>query len=270
MTISIGRALESHSRPGLILTLASEWAKFRALRSTRIIVLVAFTLTIGITLLVCVLGGAGLSEAQARGKYNVIFFSSFSGTAAMATLGAHFVAVEYTRGMIAATLTATPVRWRVLAAKLLIISGFTLVFATAVSFVNFFMSQALLAASGVASLRITDDGMLRAVSVFIGLSAMTYALLGAAVAVFTRNAGGAVVLTFLFSIIPVVMAPLLGRWWGELVPRYVPGAVVESLAGVAEPGSPGYLPTPAAALVLFLWLVVFISAAFVQFARRDT
>src|SRR5262249_54024583 len=153
-----------------------------------------------ITLLVCLLGGAGLSDAQTKGKYNVIFFSSFFGTAAMATLGAHFVSVEYARGMIAATLTATPARWRVLTAKLIIIGGFLLIFGTAVSFVNFFMSQALLAASGVHALRITDEGMLRAVGVFIGFSAMTYALLGAAVAVFTRNAGGAVVLTFLLSV----------------------------------------------------------------------
>ena len=118
--------------------------------------------------------------------------------------------------------------------------------------------------------RITDEGMLRAVLVYIGLSAMTYASLGAAIAVFTRNAGFAVVLSFLLSIIPVITAPLLGRRWGDRVPRFVPGAVVESLAGVAEPGSPGYLPTPAAALVLFCWLAVFIAAAFVGFTRHDS
>jgi ABC-2 type transport system permease protein len=255
---------------GLVRTLASEWQKFRALRPIRIIVLVAVALTIGITLLVCLFGGAGLSDAQTKGKYNVIFFSSFFGTAAMATLGAHFVAVEYSRGMIAATLAATPARWRVLAAKLLLIGGFTLVFGTAVSFVNFFTSQTLLAASGVRPLRITDEGMFRAVGVFIGLSAMTRALLAASIAVFTRNAGGAVVLSLLIDVMPVVSAPLLGTWWRDRVPRFVPGAVVESLAGVAEPGSPGYLPTSAAALVLSLWLAVFISAAFVAFGRRDT
>jgi ABC-2 type transport system permease protein len=260
----------SRPLPGLVLTLVSEWAKFRALRPTRIIVLVAVALTIGITLLVCLLGGAGLSDAQTKGKYNVIFFSSFFGTAAMATVGAYFVSVEYARGMIAATLTATPARWRVLAAKLIIIGGFTLIFGTVVSFVNFFMSQALMAASGIQALRITDEGMFRAVGVFIGVSAMTRALLAAAVAVYTRNAGGAVVLSLLIDVIPVVMSPLLGRWWGDRVPRFVPGAVIESLAGVAEPGSPGYLPTPAAAFVLFAWLAAFLSAAFVAFARRDS
>jgi hypothetical protein len=270
MTASNRRATAGHPLHGLVLTLASEWDKFRALRPTRITVLVALALTIGITLLVCLLGGAGLSDAQTKGKYNVIFFSSFFGTAALATLGALFVSVEYARDMIAATLTATPARWRVLAAKLIIIGAFTLIFGTAVSFVNFFMSQAVLAASGVQALRITDDGMLRAVGVFIGLAAMTRALMAAAIAVFTRNAAGAVVLSLLIDIIPVVMAPQLGRWWGDRVPRYVPGAVVESLAGVAERGSPGYLPTPVAAFVLFAWLAVFIVAAFVAFARRDS
>jgi ABC-2 type transport system permease protein len=112
--------------------------------------------------------------------------------------------------------------------------------------------------------------MFRAVSVFIGLAALTRALLAATTAVFTRNAGGAVVLSLLIDVIPVVMSPLLGTWWGNRVPRFVPGAVVESLAGAAAPGSPGYLPTHAAVLVLLLWLAVFMSSAFVAFARRDT
>jgi ABC-2 type transport system permease protein len=270
MTPATAQIVASRPRPGLLLTVAAEWAKLSALRSTRLIVLIAAALTVGITLLVSVFGGAGLAQAQTDSRYSVIFFSSFFGTWAMAALGAHVVSIEYASGMIVTTLTATPARWRVLTAKMVIVGIFAVTFGTVVSFVNFFVSQAIVAASGGQSLRITDDGMLRAVGLFIGISALTQSLLAAAVAVFTRSAFGAVVLTLLTGALPVLVAPLLGEWWGNRVPRFVPGAAVESVAGVATPGSAGYLPLPAAVLVLLLWLGVFIVAAFVAFARRDS
>ena len=47
------------------------------------------------------------------------------------------------------------------------------------------------------------------------------------------------------------------------------GAAAESLAGLAVPGTAGYLPALPAAVVVIVWSAVFTAVAMVVFTHRD-
>ncbi|WP_445396072.1 ABC transporter permease [Streptomyces sp. LE64] len=98
--------------------LASEWTKIKSVRSTM--------WTLGVFLVLVV--GIGLLVAQQTGRTDYVdtpytvpaFFGLLLGQICLITLGVLVISSEYGTGMIRTTLTASPARWRVLAAKLII------------------------------------------------------------------------------------------------------------------------------------------------------
>ncbi|MFL1428007.1 MULTISPECIES: hypothetical protein [unclassified Nocardiopsis] len=258
-----------NAAPGFGSVLRSEWRKFLATPANRVMLVLVFVLTIGITVLTVVFGdSAALAREQAEGEYAVIFFAGGFGTLAFAALAGNTVASEF-RGPAVYTLTATPRRWRPLLAKLVIVTVLALVVGVAVAQVNFHVSQAALGAAGESALSLGAPGMLRATLVYIPVGMAVQAVLTACAAAVLRSGAGAFVTVVLLNMLPVFTAPLLGEWWMESVPRYTYGAAVESVAGIAIPGTEGYTPTVVAVLVLGVWLAVFAAAAVTVFERRD-
>ncbi|MFC4565301.1 hypothetical protein ACFO4E_25890 [Nocardiopsis mangrovi] len=256
--------------PGFGAALRSEWRKFRALPSNRAILAATAAMTVGITVLMCVFGDtAALAREQAEGEYSVAFFGSYFGIWGFSALAANVVAAEYRCGMISHTLAATPRRWRVLAAKLVIIAVLAFATGVAISFAGFGITQGVLASAGERALDLGAPGMLRAVLLFVPVSMLAQSVLTACTAVLVRSAPAAVVLVIALGTLPVVLARFLDPWWGDTVPRYMAGAAAESVAGLAVPGTPGYLPTLPAVLVIAVWLAVFTAVALTRFARRD-
>lgn len=256
--------------PGAAAALASEWRKLWALPANRGILAAAFGLSVGITLLMVVFGDtAAIGREQDESRYSVVFFGSTLAVWVFCALAANTVASEYRSGAIALTLTATPRRWRVLAAKLVIVATLALLGGLAISFANFAITQVVLMASGGPSINLSDPGALRAVLSYIPVSALSQSLLAACAAVVLRSAPAAVVFTALLGTLPIVGAQFMGSWWGDNVPRYMTGAAAESLAGLAVPGTPGYLPVLPAALVIVVWSAVFTIVAMAVFSRRD-
>ena len=131
------------------------------------------------------------------------------------------------------------------------------------------VTQGMLALQGYESLDLTDPGLIRAVVVLVGASMAVQGLIGAAFAVLTRSAVAAVVITGLISLVPVGIATFMGEWYSEHVPRWLPGAAVESLAGVAAPESYGYLPLPVAATAVVAWLTILLGVAALRLPRMD-
>lgn len=255
--------------PGFGSVLKSEWRKFLATPANRTMLVLAFVLTVGVTVLTMGFGdSAALAREQAEGEYAVIFFAGGFGTLTFAALAGNTVASEF-RGPAVYTLTATPRRWRPLLAELVILAVLALVVGVAVAQVNFHVSQAALAVAGEPTLSLGAAGMVRATLVYIPVGMAVQAVLTACAAAVLRSAAGAFVLVFLVNALPVFAAPFLGEWWMETVPRFTYGAAVESLAGIAVPGSEGYLPTAVAVLVVGAWLAVFIAVAVTVFERRD-
>jgi ABC-2 type transport system permease protein len=143
------------------------------------------------------------------------------------------------------------------------------VFCELLSFVSFFLGQAVLAGGGAPSASLGSPGALRAVvmtGVFIALTALMALGFGLVV----RNSAGAIAAfaAFVF-VLPIVMN---GISKADL--RYVPTNILEtSIMGTVSPtqASPGSRPlSPATGLLLMVvYAAVVLAAGAVLFVRRD-
>lgn len=263
----------TQEQPGFGAALASELIKVRNNRSLWVLLLVTLLLCVGITALVAGFGGAeSMFERQSDGaagsRFEVMYFGSYLGVWAYAFFAAQFVAAEFSSGLITYTLTATPRRSRVLLAKLAIVVGIGLVAGVAISMINFIITQGVVMAAGYPGLALADDGLLRVLLVFLPVQMAFWAGAAMLAAAAVRTAAPTVIVLFVGSMLPVVSAGLLPPAFGETIPRWMPGAVIESLSGLAVPGTAGYLPLPAATIAILVWSAAFVAVGLAAF-RRD-
>ncbi len=247
---------------------ASEWRKLWALRSTPVVLAIVVALTLGISTVIVVFGGVNAAQAQQDGTYAVIFFGSSLGVWAFCVLAAGLVTVEFD-GAADHTFVATPRRSRVLAAKLVIVAGLGLVIGPVISVATVAVTQASLALGGFPTLRLDDPALWRAVLLFVGVSMAVQGVLAGLVAVVVRNAFGAMALVLALSAVPPALAESVGPTYAELVPRWIPGAAVESIVGLAQPGSAGHLPLLVALFAVAAWIALFGAVSFRRLDRAD-
>ena len=272
-----GTAVSTNTSTSFVSTLAAEWSKLFSLRSTYITLLVTLILAIGLSGLITLIIGSSINEwdPMARAAYDPIMMSFFGlifSTILLCLIGVTFVASEYGTGMIRLTLTATPRRGRVLLAKVLIITGLTLVVGVISSTGAFLIGQAILSSFDLATTTLADPDALRTVLGY-GLLAPMYPLLGASLAVLFRSTAAAIstVLAIIFT--PAIFGALLPSWWQENVLRYLPDRLADSVAighlGSSGFGGVSYLEATSAAVVIAIWLAVFLGAATITLLRRD-
>jgi ABC-2 type transport system permease protein len=266
------RSRPSHQRvPGFGATVASEWAKLWSVRSTYVMFSLMVLLTVGISSVMAFFGSAGdLAREQEDGIYNVIFFGSTLGVWVFMYLAANFVAVEFTGKVAEYSFVATPRRGRLLAAKMLIIAGIGLVSGLLISLANVALTQSALAAGGFRTLDLADPGLWHSMLVFVALSMCVQGVLGGLVAVLVRNAFGALAIVALgINALPITLAQFLGETYRTTVPRFMPGAAVESAAGLSTPSSDGYLPLGVALIVIAIWIIAAAAVAYRKLVRSD-
>ncbi len=106
---------------------ASEWVKFRTLRSTVWTLVVTVLLMVGIA----VLAAWGMTEGGAGGDSTVGAFATTAGVnvaqLSVAVLGVLIITGEYTTGMVRSTFAAVPHRLPALAAKAIVLVATVLV-----------------------------------------------------------------------------------------------------------------------------------------------
>lgn len=256
--------------PGFGAVLRSEWAKIWSVRSNYILFGVLLLLTIGLSAVMAFFGSSGdLSAAQDEGDYNVIFFSATLGVWIYTFIAATIVATEYSNKTGQYTFVATPRRSRVLGAKMLIIGGLGLGIGLVVALSNVALTQTALSAAGFATLDLGDPAFWRAILTYVPLSMFVQAMLGGLFALLTRNAFGALAVVILINAIPVTLAQFLGEAYRTTVPRVMPGAAVESVAGLSPPDSDGYLPLALALVVVAAWVGVVWLIAGRRMLRSD-
>lgn len=260
--------IQTDLAPGFIDTLHSEWLKMRSLRLYPVVLAAIVIVSVAVGAFMSVIGGHNIAEAQAESEYSVIFYSSALTTWAFAGIAANYVGIEFT-GVGQATFTATASRSRVLAAKFVLIAVAGAVVGTVSSVMTAAVTQGVLASRGFESLDLTDPRLIRAVLILVAASMAVQGLIAAGFAVLSRSAVWGLVVAGLLSLLPVSFAPLLGTWYSEHIPRWLPGAAVESLAGVAAPEGYGYLPTPLALMAVAAWLVVVLGAAILRLRSLD-
>ena len=261
-------------RPGFSSVLASEWVKLRTLRSTYIQIGLALALAIVMTALVSVAIGSAFKDLSESDQADfdpavVTLIGASIGQIALIVFGVTMVSSEYTSGMIRQTLTTTPGRLEVLAAKAIMILTVTLVVGMVVVFGSFLVGQVLLATyEGVPTASLSGETLRAVVAGWLTLP--LFPLIGAALGVLLRSTATAITSVLSIFFVPGILAVLLPDVVQRNVMRFLPdNASAQLLQTSADTDSPLYLDiAPAAALVIG-WLLAFGAAAALSITRRD-
>lgn len=259
--------------PGFGATVRAELIKVRHSPSLWVLLLVTLAIAVGLTAVVTGAGGAeALYERQSDGggsTYEVLFFGASLAVWAYAFFGATVSAGDFGSGLITYSFLATPDRARVLLAKLVVVSGIGAVAGLAISAVNFVITQGMLRLGGYPALSLSDPGLVQVMLVFIPVQMVVWGSFAMLFGVVLRKPAAAAIILFLGSLLPVITAQYLPTVWGETVPRWMPGALIESLSGLSTPGSEGYLPLAPAIAATLVWIAAFVALGVVVIRRRD-
>jgi ABC-2 type transport system permease protein len=244
----------------------SEWIKFRTLRSSWVILgagilaMLVFAAIVGLQVrhLKPDLQAANISPSGTLQGYYLVQLL-------IGALGVIFVSGEYGTGMIRSTMTAVPKRIPVLWAKLVVFFAIVAITMTAVSFVAFFIGQAVISTARPA-FSLASPGALRVV-VGTGVYLTLLGTIGAGMGWIVRNTAGALVsFVALALVLPVLFSDALGHW-GKHVAEFFPTS-----AGAAFSNSVPELPSlsPWVGLaVMAAWAVLSIVAGYWLLSRRD-
>ncbi|MFB6436754.1 ABC transporter permease subunit [Streptomyces sp. NPDC056411] len=182
--------------------LLSEWTKIRSVRSTVWTLGVMAVLALGVGALVA----AGVSDNESIGQVSPLFFGFFGmllGVLCVLPLGVLVTSSEYGTGMIRTTLTASPARGRVLAAKAIVFFALTFVVTTVVTALVAFMDTAVL--GDLSDAEITAGQWLKS-TVGIGLYVAFLGLLALAVGSLIRHSAGAITIMIGLVLLPFVLS----------------------------------------------------------------
>jgi ABC-2 type transport system permease protein len=250
-------------------TLAAEWAKLASLRSTYLILGLGLVLSIGTTALVTL--ALGSTQEDWSADFSPVTTSMVGNIWALivsAVFGVLVMSREYSGGLIRLTLSATPRRGRVLAAKLILVSGITLLFGLLTTVGMFLVGQAILGAYGMPT---TDLGNADARQMVLGLGAVMpfFPIVGLALAVIFRSTAGAITAVLGLLWLPEIFGNFLPAWWQEHILSLLPSNAMDSftLAHI-EPSATDVDPL-VGAVITGVWIVAAVGAAYLTLLRRD-
>jgi ABC-2 type transport system permease protein len=244
--------------------LASEWTKFRSVRSTYWSLLVAIVTPVAFSAVVA------FAFANSRGhgpppdpllpevitlEYAVI---------AVSVMGVLAFTAEYSTGLIRVTFTAAPRRRAVLAAKAAVLAAVTLAAGELVAFASFGLVQAVLAGhrEGVS---LGHPGVPGAV-LSAGLLLCVCALLGLALGAVIRHTAGGIAATIAVILVPGILALLPSPWNGR-IGRFTLLEAAQQVS-VLHPATDLFSPAWSL-LVVLAWPAAALAAAAVVITRRD-
>jgi ABC-type transport system involved in multi-copper enzyme maturation permease subunit len=243
--------------------LASEWTKFRSVRSTYWALLVAVVTPVAVSVVV-----AFASTPKSGPPLDPLLPDVISleyAVIAVSVLGVLAFTGEYSSGLIRVTFTAAPRRRAVLAAKAAVLGAVTLAAGEMVAFASFGLVQAVLAGhrEGVS---LGDPGVPGAV-LCAGLLLCVCALLGLALGAVTRHTAGGIAATIAVIAVPAI-AGLLPSPWNGRIGRFT---LLEAAQQVSTLHPPANLLAPAwSLLVVLTWPAAALAVAAVLITRRDT
>jgi ABC-type transport system involved in multi-copper enzyme maturation permease subunit len=246
----------------------SEWTKFRSVRSTFWVLLVAVVTPVAVSAVVALAfahtpkAGAGSKPPSDPLLPEVI--SLEYALIAVAVLGVLAFTSEYSSGLIRVTFAAAPRRRAVLAAKAAVLAAVTLTVGEAVAFASFGLDQAVLAGhhQGVS---LGHPGVPGAV-LCAGLLLCVCTLLGLALGAIVRHTAGGIAATIAVIVVPAILALLPSPWNGR-IGRFTlleAAGQVTALHPAADLFSPAW-----SLLVLLAWPGIALAAAAVLITRRD-
>lgn len=243
--------------------LLSEWTKLRSVRSTVWTVLVAAITAVGGSLIIA-FAGTGNGTQPLDPVASIYFAWLEYPVLAVGVLGVLTFTSEFSTGQIRTTFTAVPRRRAVLAAKAAVVGAVTLLLGEALSFLAFFLSEAILSRHH-RGISLADPGAVRAV-VAAGIAMGAIAVLGVALGAIIRHTAGAVIGLPVLLYLPLVLLSLPAPWGTRLgkFTTLMAAYQLVSLHGHADLLSPSL-----SVLVLLAWPAAGLLAAAVLL-DRDT
>jgi len=250
--------------------LSAEWIKLRSLRSMLVTPALAAVLCIGYADFLCWRFTQRWDTFDAASKagfrpldtnFNVLVI----GVLLFGVLGALVVTNEYDNGLIRATLTATPQRGLILAAKTALLTLIALLSSAVICFAAFLTGQGILAGGHLPHVTLAGAGVFgRVLGAVFYLTAAS--LIGLFIGVIARSAAVAITCVFgVFLVLPTLLNSLHGGVWRHTVP-YLPSNLGNAL-WLSHTGS---LARPAvAALGLAAYIIVLGVLATYSLRSRD-
>jgi ABC-2 type transport system permease protein len=270
-TASSGRRAGPPARLRARAALSAEWIKLRSLRSMLVTPALAAVVCVGYADFLCwrYTQRWHTFDAASRAGFNPLdtnFNVLVIGVLFFGVLGALVVTNEYGNGLIRTTLTATPQRGLILAAKTALLTLIALVSSAVLCFALFFTGQAILAGH-VPHVTLAGPGVLgRVLGAIFYLTAAS--LIGLFIGAIARSAAVAMTCVFgVFLVLPTLLNSLSGGVWRHTVP-YLPSNLGNAL-WLSRTGT-GSLASPAvAALGLAAYIVVLGALATYSLRSRD-
>jgi len=245
---------------------ASEWVKFRTLRSSAFMLAGACIGMVGIAMIV---GWNTRIITSALDPEDIVSSAVlqgyYLGQLLIGALGVLFVSGEYSTGMIRSTMSAVPRRTPVLAAKTIVFATVTSVTIIPACVIAFVSGQAIISHSRTGH-SLGDPGVLRLV-LGTGLYLVCIGLIGAACGWLVRNTPGALVTYFaIILVLPGIFGNVLGNW-GKDIAQYFPSEAGRSFVSSLQ--IPYTLSTWAGFTVLIAWVVIGLAASEFALRQRD-
>jgi ABC-2 type transport system permease protein len=249
--------------------LCAEWIKLRSLRSMLVTPALAAIVCVGYADFLCwrftqrwhtfdAANKAGFNPLDTN--FNVLVI----GVLFFGVLGALVVTNEYGNGLIRTTLTATPQRGLILAAKTALLVLIALLWSAVICFAAFLTGQGILAGH-VPHVTLADPGVLgRVLGAIFYLTAAS--VIGLFIGVIARSAAVAMTCVFgVFLVLPTLLNSLHGGVWRHTVP-YLPS----NLGNALWLSQSGWLARPAVAtLGLTAYIIVLGVLATFSLRSRD-
>ncbi len=253
-----------HAGPQLLPVIASEWHKLRTTRSTVRTALLAGAVSVLVGFLHC----RTITAANAPPGLDPVGASLFGLTVAQliaAVAGVLCITNEYASGTIYPTLTATPQRGRLLAAKIAVTLSASFAYGLAVTVASFAAGAAVLSGHHI-PLTITSvltvRRLLGAATLFAAM-----ALIGLALGTLARRTAGGLVAIIAVIALPVFLADPFNAATRQQINRMAPLRAADALIQ-AHPDATALRPWAALA-VLTAEICLLLAAASIAFHIRD-
>ena len=259
------RSIESQSVT-LPRAIASEWVKFRTLRSSAYMLAAA---SIGMVAIGMIVGWNTRKISASLDPEDLVptavLQGYYLGQLLVGSLGVLFVSAEYSTGMIRSTMAAVPKRIPVLFAKFVVFVTVTSMTIIPCCVIAFVAGQGIISRSRI-GYSIGDPGVLRLV-LGTGIYLVCIGVVGASCGWLVRNTPGALVSYFaIILVLPVIFGNVLGNW-GKDIAQYFPSEAGRSF--VSGLHFPYTLSTWTGFTVLVAWAVVGLAASALSLRQRD-
>lgn len=246
--------------------LASEWIKFRSVRSTYVTLLIAAVTATGLSALVAfALSSAPVEAGGPRlDPLSPGFLSLEYAVLAVGVLGVLTFASERSSGLIRTTFAAVPRRGAVLTAKGAVTGATTLVVGELTAFASFFLAQAILSRSHL-GVSLAEPDVARAVLVE-GTLLFVCAMIGLGLGAMIRHTAGAIATMVGVIYLPALLS-LLPAPWNNRIGKFTLFDAAQQAVAV-HPSHDLFSPT-VSVLTLLAWPTVVVLAAALLITRRD-